>query len=532
MKKILSLFLLLSCYLFASAQQKIIETEMTNLNIENYGFMFTASGSNEEYSLSLTVNSTSIQGTFDDSQISAYTVFMDKNGSSIPLKSRKATITRQDDDYTVVAELTDNEDVLYRVTMMYESSELKDEKLTFNDISETRQSSITDESVVTATSSDYTLTLYLKGSKLEAKTYEKADFNLDNSTLVINSTHDIIHLREATATITQSWLNKKYTMDIVLVGKNQTRYSSSFQIDITPVQPKSSVTIDVPASIIVDQYSQYGIVSMDGKSSDEKYYVSLAVKSNSLEGSFSATQISAQHSYIGIISSGRIDYLNLLDCDLSVSKSDGITTLTARVVASDDNEYNITMIHSDTALDGDNTSGQVDATYTDDEIDFFYLPDNGSVQLHARQADNSSAVVLEFHPSPSTEEYPLPLGEYTISSSCDEMTVTASSGIVNNQLTPSYYMHTNTEDGMSDAVFFLISGIVNVQVSSTDLVISVEAVNSHGLPIHINMTIHNAETLVPSITLDRNRSTKTIDNGKIIINANGRIYDTNGRVKC
>ena len=118
-------------------------------------------------------------------------------------------------------------------------------------------------------------------------------------------------------------------------------------------------------------------------------------------------------------------------------------------------------------------------------------------------------------------------GVYPISSTWEKGTAQASRGIVDGYVDPSFCGYRRVEDNYLDVpIWFMVEGTVTVK---TDGTIIAQAVNSAGRTVRCVLRKQSTPTGcegIESVTI----AAKRIENGMLIIRANGKDYNAQGAV--
>jgi hypothetical protein len=137
-------------------------------------------------------------------------------------------------------------------------------------------------------------------------------------------------------------------------------------------------------------------------------------------------------------------------------------------------------------LPDDATEGEVERNY-DKNAQFFvsnFAKDWGMVYLDLAPADESEWLGLGFVYNEFEGEI-IPEGTYEINASGEVGTVAASQGIVDDFITESYFAAGDEEGNLVAPFYFLVSGTVVVEHVDGQMKVTVDAVNSNGIPVHI-----------------------------------------------
>ena len=175
---------------------------------------------------------------------------------------------------------------------------------------------------------------------------------------------------------------------------------------------------------------------------------------------------------------------------VEVSAADGVLTIEVNAVNSNDVPVHIVCeydLNTKQGLPYDATSGSVDRTYSDEDevaLNTSYVED-GEIYLKITAADKSDMVSLAFFVEGLDSVTAIPVGTYPINNTGEAGTVYASPGVQNGSVYPSFYGKLTANGGITTPLYFLEGGNVVVENVDGRVKITVAAVNSYDVPIHI-----------------------------------------------
>ena len=223
---------------------------------------------------------------------------------------------------------------------------------------------------------------------------------------------------------------------------------------------------------------------------------------------------------------------------VEVSATDGVLTIEVNAVNSYDVPVHIVMTYDlDTkqGLKYDEQTGSVDRTYTSKDniiidTDWMMLS-NLFVDIVAE--DYSDQLSLQFFVSEADEEIGIPVGTYPITSDNKMNTILAGQGVSESgSVAPSFYSTLVEEDGelYLDKLYFLVSGQAVVEKINGKLKMTIDAVNSYDVPVHIVYDgTDDVETGVEN-TVVENGASKMVENNQLFIMKEGVKYNVLGSV--
>ena len=228
----------------------------------------------------------------------------------------------------------------------------------------------------------------------------------------------------------------------------------------------------------------------------------------------------------------------LVDGTVEVSAADGVLTIEVNAVNSYDVPVHIVMTYDlDTkqGLKYDEQTGSVDRTYTSKDniiIDTdWVMLSNLFVDIVAE--DYSDQLSLQFFVSEADEEIGIPVGTYPITSDNKMNTILAGQGVSESgSVAPSFYSTLVEQDGelYLDKLYFLVSGQAVVEKINGKLKMTIDAVNSYDVPVHIVYDgTDDVETGVEN-TVVENGASKMVENNQLFIMKEGVKYNVLGSV--
>ena len=175
---------------------------------------------------------------------------------------------------------------------------------------------------------------------------------------------------------------------------------------------------------------------------------------------------------------------------VEVSAADGKLTIEINAVNSNDVPVHIVCeydLNTKQGLPYDATSGSVDRTYSDEDevaLNTSYA-EEGEIYLKITAADKSDMVSLAFFVEGLDSVTAIPVGTYPINNTGEAGTVFASPGVQNGSVYPSFYGKLAANGGITTPLYFLEGGNVVVENVDGHVKVTVAAVNSYDVPIHI-----------------------------------------------
>ena len=226
-----------------------------------------------------------------------------------------------------------------------------------------------------------------------------------------------------------------------------------------------------------------------------------------------------------------------VDGTVEVSATDGKLTIEVNAVNSYDVPVHAVIEYAlDTkqGLQYDEQTGSVNRTYTTEDIldiNTDYIAQyNLLVDIVA--ADYSDQVSLLFFVPAADPEIGIPAGTYPIASTPAMNTILAAEGVnAQGQVAPSFYSTLVEQGGQLylDKLYFMVSGQAVVEKINGKLKMTIDAVNSYDVPIHIVYDATSVETAIENVTVNNNAS-KVVENNQLFIIKDGVKYNIMGSV--
>ncbi len=282
---------------------------------------------------------------------------------------------------------------------------------------------------------------------------------------------------------------------------------------------------------LVDSTATQGYWQIFAQSNDTVVVLSAVAKQ--VSGTYAISDLYADYTYLGIYDSstkkitGKISFAS---GSLTIKEAnDGSYAVSGTLVGSDNIEYtlSITITPAD-PYEYDEESGDVNKTFSSSATQQSRSYNQGGVYILALGiTDNSASTILYFITSSVDGTIFVPAGNYNIDDSHATGTVIASEGLDDdNYLLPSYYC--TISKGYADKIYFLVSGTVTVENSNGNLKLTVDAVNSKGVKVHIDYNAPYTDLINTKSTL---KGVKTLGaDGVLYIQTEKNTYNAQGAI--
>lgn len=300
-----------------------------------------------------------------------------------------------------------------------------------------------------------------------------------------------------------------------------------------------TVNVVIPAATMYNVISSQGGYQLYGFNADSTKYASLTIYADQVAGTFSLGDGSMDdyYTYLALCGASDTTFVDVMDGSATVSVSaDGATvTANASLLGMDTVLYQVVMTaayaEEDTSLEYDAESGDVNKTYTDADSIVFDLDyiSYGEIYLDIEAADGSDAMALLFFVSQADPDIIIPAGVYPINNSDEENTVGASSG-VNDEGYLTYSVYFTTDGESIKDIYFLVSGTVTVENINGHIKVTVDALNSNDVPVHI---VYEASelTAIDHVSANAEKAVKFIgEDGQLYIRRAAQKYTATGIV--
>lgn len=258
---------------------------------------------------------------------------------------------------------------------------------------------------------------------------------------------------------------------------------------------------------------------------NEGYAVSLSNVGGATEaaGTYTIDQMDPAYTYVKPVNGTEKITFTEGSVVVAVDAETEIVTVTATLLGTDGNTYDISMVYDPSKVDPyqyDEEEDDFEYTFESYIVNDKYVATNGILVVNAQ----SETTAVTMYLIPAQGQTALTAGEYAVATVPAYGTVLA--GSYNQGVSPSYAATLVTEAGQLylDQVWYFVSGKVTVDAN---LNIVVDALNSKGKTIKATLKgeeqgIEDVDAAVKAI--------KTIKNGQLIIEKNGVQYNAQGAV--
>ena len=549
----------------------IVATNMVVDEYEFWGMYFCeVSASNADYTVTLNMANGLPLGelTYEDFNVENSSVYRIADATEIVFDDIiSATVSMVDGQRAIKAQVVGVDNILYNLDLSYVIPEATDTvNVVFDQAAVATYYAQFGDYYIYNESKDYLVSLDIfeeEGNLMGEYTAE--DFDLEYTQVGVVADSTVVTIVDAKAVVTPV---EEDIVHIVaeLLGQNGTLYIVSTDADVS----KKGLQYDAPSGAVDRTYTNeeitfnegngyFQIVASSATASDKVAMVLFAGKDENTIIPVGTYEINGTQTTGTVLASSGVNGNSvtlslygktnaqgniivpcyfLVGGTVEVSATDGVLTIEVNAVNSYDVPVHIVMTYDlDTkqGLKYDEQTGSVDRTYTSKDnilIDTDYVMlSNLFVDIVAE--DYSDQLSLQFFVSEADEEIGIPVGTYPITSDNKMNTILAGQGVSESgSVAPSFYSTLVEQDGEHylDKLYFLVSGQAVVEKINGKLKMTIDAVNSYDVPVHIVYDgTDDVETGVEN-TVVENGASKMVENNQLFIIKDGVKYNIMGSV--
>ena len=510
----------------------------TNLYIDEFefwGMVFcTVSASNDEYKVSLDMANGLPLGelTNDDFNAERSSVYRIADETEIVFDEViAATVTEVDGQRAIVAQALGVDNVIYNMDLSYVVPEATDTvNVVFDELAEVEYYASYGDYYLFNQNDNFIVTLDIfeeEGNLMGEYTAE--DFDLEYTQLGVIEAGDttVVTIAEAKAVVTPTEEEGIVLIEAELTGMDAVLYKVSTKADVS----KKGLPYDATEGFLVDEYttediytisdySEYGIIYFDVEAADgtdlmglqfwvdgadEKtiipvgtYPINDSMEPGTVMASAGLTDEGLTYSLYGTLDEeGNVvpPCWFMTGGEVVVTEEDGVLKIAVDAVNSNNLiiyvtcEYKLEAQQQGLPYDATAEDGELNRTYGAEDQVFFttdFLQDFGMLFVDVMPADNSEILCVGFMADEIDSQITITPGTYEISASGEVGTVMASTGLTEDgYVTETYFATVTAEGGLTLPLYFLVSGTVVVENVDGQFKMTVDAVNSNGIPVHI-----------------------------------------------
>lgn len=509
-----------------------IDIVATNMVIDEYEFwgkyFCEVSASNADYTVTLDMANGLPLGelTYEDFNVEWSSVYRIADATEIVLDDiLSATVSMVDGQRAIKAQVVGVDNILYNLDLSYVIPEATDTvNVVFDQVAVAEYYASYGDYYIYNESKDYLVSLDIfeeEGNLMGEYTAEDFDLYYTQVGIVADST--VVTIADAKAAVTPV---EEGIVHIVaeLLGQNGTLYIINTDVDVS----KKGLEHDATEGFLVDEYttediytisdySEYGIIYFDVEAADGTdlmglqfwvdaadentiipvgtYPINGSMESGTVMASAGLTDEGLTYSLYGTMDEeGYIvpPCWFMTGGEVVVTEEDGVLKIAVDAVNSNNLiiyvtcEYDLSALQASLPNDATAADGAVERNYGKEDQIWVgnFAKDWGMVYVDIAPADESEWLGLGFV-FDNLEGETVPAGTYEINASGEVGTVAASQGFVEGYITESYFAAGDEEGNLVAPFYFLVSGTVVVEHVDGQMKVTVDAVNSNGIPVHI-----------------------------------------------
>ena len=507
----------------------------TNLYIDEFefwGMVFcTVSASNDEYKVSLDMANGLPLGelTNDDFNAEWSSVYRIADETEIVFEEViAATVTEVDGQRAIVAQALGVDNVIYNMDLSYVVPEATDTvNVVFDELAEVEYYASYGDYYLFNQNDNFIVTLDIfeeEGNLMGEYTAE--DFDLYYTQLGVIEAGDttVVTIAEAKAVVTATEEEGIVLIEAELTGMDAVLYKVSTKADVSA----KGLEYDATEGFLVDSYttddiytindqSANGYIMFDVEAADGSDLMGLVFWVDGADentiiptGTYqingtgeagtvlASTGMGAQGLTYSLYATMDEEGYIVPPCwfmtggEVVVTEEDGVLKIAVDAVNSNNLiiyvtcEYDLSAQQASLPNDATAADGAVERNYGKEDQIWVgnFAKDWGMVYVDIAPADESEWLGLGFVYNEFEGEI-IPEGTYEINASGEVGTVAASQGIVDDFITESYFAAGDEEGNLVAPFYFLVSGTVVVEHVDGQMKVTVDAVNSNGIPVHI-----------------------------------------------
>ena len=554
-----------------------IDIVATNLYIDEFEFyglvLTTAKASNDDYEVTFDLNIALEEGEYatEDFNASYCGIVRTSDMAKIAMTEISATVTGEGGDRVIKAEVVGSDTVLYKMDLSYVVPKATDTvHVVFDELATAEYYSSSADYYISNKNENFLVALDIFEEKGNlAGEYTVEDFDLYYTYVgVINGDTTEVAIADAKAVVTPVE-EGIVLLEAELTGMDAVLYKVSTKVDVA----EKGLQYDATEGFLMDEYttediytindySNYGFIYFDVEAADGTdlmglqfwvdgtdenttipvgtYPINDSMEPGTVMASAGMTAEGLTYSlYATMDEEGDIvaPCWFMVGGEVVVTEEDGVLKIAVDAVNSNNLIIYVTCeydLNTKQGLQYDEQTGSVNRTYTTEDIldiNTDYIAQyNLGVTIVA--ADYSDQVSLLFFVPAADPEIGIPAGTYPIASTPALNTILAAEGVnAQGQVAPSYYSTLVEQGGQLylDKLYFMVSGQAVVENINGKLKMTIDAVNSYDVPIHIVYDATNAATAIENVTVNTNAS-KVVENNQLFIIKDGVKYNVMGSV--
>lgn len=364
---------------------------------------------------------------------------------------------------------------------------------------------------------------------VKAGSYTNKDF-LSGSPIVRLADNDTIKMKNIVANVSFD-NNGRPIMIADVLGSDSILYKMDLRFVLPEVTKTVLIDFETPCNAqYLQETGEYYIFN-----SNEDYAVQIEIfeKPNQLNGEYDSNDFYMHFTLVGEIENGDTTVYAMIDAKAIVTPtSNGMVKLAADLLTEEGVLYKVTtdVKLPKIGLEYDATEGSVNRSFSSKDqliVTTDYVAQYGELYVDIVAADKKDILSMVFLVRNVDKVIGVPEGRYPINKSAQTGTVFASPGLVNEKIYPSFYGKLNASGNLMPPCYFLQAGEVVVEKVNDRLKLTVDAVNSYDVPVHI---VYEADgTSVENVDVKK-ISRKLIKDNQLLIIKDGVQYNVVGNI--
>lgn len=512
-----------------------IDIVATNLYIDEFefwGMVFTtATASNDEYEVTFDLSIALEEGEYatEDFNASYCGIVRTSDMAEIAMTEISATVTGEGGDRVIKAEVVGNDNVLYNMDLSYVVPEATDTvQVVFDELASAEYYSSSADYYIVNQNENFIVTLDIfeeKGNLMGE--YSAEDFDLYYTQLGVIADGDttVVTIADAKAVVTATEEEGIVLIEAELTGMDAVLYKISTKADVAD----KGLEYDATEGFLIDEYTTEDIYTINDQSANGYIMFDVEAADGSdlmglvfwVDGAdentiiptgtyqingtgeagtvLASTGMGAQGLTYSLYATMEDGYIVppcwfMTGGEVVVTEEDGVLKIAVDAVNSNNLiiyvtcEYNLNT-QQGLPYDATEEEGALNRTYGAEDQVFFttdFLPDFGMLFVDVMPADNSEILCVGFMADEIDSQITITPGTYEISASGEIGTAMASTGLTEDGYITESYFATLTADGyLTTPLYYLVSGTVVVENVDGQFKMTVDAVNSNGIPVHV-----------------------------------------------
>ena len=510
---------------------EIVATDLFIDEFEFYGMVFTtATASNDDYQVEFDLSVALEAGdyTTEDFNASYCAILRTADEEEIAMTEITATVTGEGKGRAIKAAVVGSDNILYNMDLSYVIPEATDTvNVVFDELAEVEYYASYGDYYLFNQNENYivTLDIFEEEGNLMGE-YSAEDFDMYYTQLGVIEAGDttVVTIAEAKAVVTATEEEGIVLIEAELTGMDAVLYKVSTKADVS----KKGLEYDATEGFLMDSYttddiytindqSANGYIMFDVEAADGSDLMGLVFWVDGADentiiptGTYqingtgeagtvlASTGMGAQGLTYSLYATMDEEGYIVPPCwfmtggEVVVTEEDGVLKIAVDAVNSNNLiiyvtcEYDLSAQQASLPNDATAADGAVERNYGKEDQIWVgnFAKDWGMVYVDIAPADESEWLGLGFVYNEFEGEI-IPEGTYEINASGEVGTVAASQGIVDDFITESYFAAGDEEGNLVAPFYFLVSGTVVVEHVDGQMKVTVDAVNSNGIPVHI-----------------------------------------------